>query len=213
LHRRATSVVSWWEAAFGSGRREARGFGHSNRTPPRKFPSGLHSFGRGIQRGVSSRESRFRPKGPLRGGATSRASARELAKLGAICSRARRLSGQRVESSGGFGLRANQRKHPSLRAIRLRRCKGLAPVDGDGDPATRFRASDSEPGAQSSGSSRTVTLPRAKLLTARLLRESRLAAAVILCSGAQEQGRSNVNDACIGDAQLEDRNTSRLIPS
>jgi hypothetical protein len=41
--------------------------------------------------------------------------------------------------------------------------------------------------------------------------DSRLAAAVILWSGAQGQGRSNARDACIASAQLEDRKTSRLI--
>jgi hypothetical protein len=40
--------------------------------------------------------------------------------------------------------------------------------------------------------------------------DSRLAAAVILWSGAQGQGRSNARDACIASAQLEDRKTSRL---
>jgi hypothetical protein len=44
-----------------------------------------------------------------------------------------------------------------------------------------------------------------------LLGDSRLAAAVILWSGTQEQGRSNARDACIASAQLEDRKTSRLI--
>jgi hypothetical protein len=46
----------------------------------------------------------------------------------------------------------------------------------------------------------------------RLFREWRLAAAVILWSGAQGQGRSNADGACTRSAQLEDRKTSRLNP-
>jgi hypothetical protein len=44
-----------------------------------------------------------------------------------------------------------------------------------------------------------------------LLGDSRLAAAVILWSGTQGQGRSNARDARITSAQLEDRKTPRLI--
>jgi hypothetical protein len=164
-----------------------------------------------------------------RGSTRSRASAREGVKLFARCSRARRhVTACRVEprlrptsdwakvasdcvpnrTPASADVRFSANSSPG--AIRLHCRPGLAPFDGEGSDHTPSGVCSETGCAVERFESLGDFAPQIhrRLL---LLGDSRLAAAVILWSGAQGQGRSNARDACIASAQLEDRKTSRLI--
>jgi hypothetical protein len=95
-------------------------------------------------------------------------------------------------------------------AIRLRCRPGLAPLDNEGSAHTPSGVCSETGCAVERLESLGDFAPQIhRTLTS--LGDSRLAAVVILWSGAQGQGRSNARDACIACAQLEDRKTSRLI--
>jgi hypothetical protein len=95
-------------------------------------------------------------------------------------------------------------------AIRLRCRRGLAPFESKGSAHTPSGVCPETGCAVERFGSLGDFAPQIHR-TFGLLGDSRLAAAVILWSGAQGQGRSRARDACIASAQLEDRKTPRLI--
>jgi hypothetical protein len=94
-------------------------------------------------------------------------------------------------------------------AIRLRCRSGLAPLDvGVSEHSPSGLCSETGCAVGRRGSLGDFAPQNHRSFLS--VRDSRLAAAVILWSGAQGQGRSIVRDACIASAQPEDRKTSRL---
>jgi hypothetical protein len=122
---------------------------------------------------------------------------------------------RRAESNGGFGQRPTQRKQIPPRATRLRCSRGLAvksePPGNEGS-ATLLRVCGPTTGSAVEPPEMLGDFVPHRNRACRLFRDRRLAAAVILWSGAQGQGRSNADGACTRSAQLEDRKTSRLNP-